>query len=138
MVAPGDLGRHALVFSPGFATAAFHEITAAQEPPAEWRETFTRATSAPADSWRVEITATGSAEVRLRHLLLDLGPEQRRARLADLLGRPISAVEASDAYDLANPYRVVFHAKELPLEPRPLLGKPGVGRCRDRDRGAGE
>ena len=122
VVAPGDLGRQALVFSPGFATAAFHEITAAQEPPAEWREIFTRA--AATDTWRVELAATGSAEVRLRRLLLDLGPEQRRARLSDLLDLPVTSVEATDAYDLSAPYRIVVHAVGLTPESRPLL--PGL------------
>lgn len=123
IVAPGDLGRHALVFSRDFARAGFHEITAAQEPPAVWTEHYARPSDAAA-GWRVEISALGAAEVRLRHLLLGLSPAQRAARMGELLGRPVASVEAPDAYDLSAPYRVVLRAADVPAAPTPLL--PGL------------
>ncbi len=104
IVAPGDLGRKALVFSRDFATAAFHEITATQEPPAEWRETFSY--DATASAWRIQIAATGAAETALRNLFLDQSPAQRREHARALLGWPEATVTeliASDPYDISRP-----------------------------------
>jgi hypothetical protein len=120
VVAPGNLGRHALVFSPGFATAAFHEITAAQEAPAAWTETFSSA-SGPG---RIQISATGSAELALRRLVAGLSPAQRVALLSDRLGAPVSDLAPADAFDLSRPFTLSFSAAAIPSAPRPLL--PGL------------
>ena len=130
IVAPGDLGRKALVFSRDFSTAAFHEITAAQEAPAEWRETF--AYDATASAWRVEIAATGSAETTLRHLFLDQSPAQRRERARALLGWPeavVTEVVVSDPYDISRPAALSLAATapadSLARRPPPPLA-PGL------------
>lgn len=112
VVAPGDLGRHALVFAKEFASATFHEITAAQEPPAEWRETF--AYDDASSLWRIRISATGAAEVALRHLLLGHTPAQRREHLRSLLDWPeavVTEVVAPDPYDLNAPFVLAFAAR---------------------------
>jgi transglutaminase-like putative cysteine protease len=122
IVAPGDLGRQALAFTPGFATAAFHEITAAQEPPATWTETF----SEPSPGLHhIQISATGSAELALRRLLLDLSPAQRRATLADWLGSPVTTLHAPDAFDLSRPFTLSLTTSVAPAPHlRPLV--PGL------------
>ena len=109
VVAPGNLGRQALVFAKGFSAAAFHRISPAQEPSAEWRETF--AYDAASSAWRIQISATGSAEVALRHLLLDHTPARRRERLRSLLDWPeaaVAEVTAPDPYDLNAPFVLAF------------------------------
>lgn len=121
VVAPGDLNRKALVFSRDFSTAAFHEITAAQEPPAVWQENYA---ALAGGGGRITLSATGAAEVRLRHLVLNLGPAQRAARLGELLGIPVASVDHSDPYDLARPYSVVVHVNTLPDAKSPML--PGL------------
>ncbi len=122
VVAPGNLGRHALVFSPGFARAAFHQISAAQEEPATWTETFS---PAPDGRHRIVVSATGSAELALRRLLLGRSPAQRRALLADWLGSPIAALEYPDPFDLSRPFTLAFTSALAPdPELRPLA--PGL------------
>jgi hypothetical protein len=125
IIAPGDLGRDALVFAPDFSTAAFHKITAAQEPPSEWRETFSRA-AAPF-AWQLHLTATGSAEVALRHLLLNLSPEAKRERLRTLLALPgasITNVTAPDPYDLSRPYEIAVTLQALAASPEFPITRP--------------
>src|SRR5690606_34593473 len=96
----------ALVFAPGFESAAFHEITSTQEPAATWSETWDIPTDSPAS---LTLKATGAAEVRLRHLLLNAGPTARRFILQDLLQQPdaqVLFVSAHDPFALGEPYRI--------------------------------
>jgi transglutaminase-like putative cysteine protease len=110
IVAPGNLGRPALAFSRDFSQATFHEITATQEPPSEWRETITRPLGDLPAPHLIKISASGSAEVSLRRLLVGLGPVARHARLQELFGAPISSVSMSDPYDLQTPFFIEFGA----------------------------
>ncbi len=124
VVAPGNLGRQALVFSRDFSAAAFHEITAAQEPPSKWIEHITANPFDPAVT-RIQISATGSADVALRRLLLGLSPAQRRARLGDLLDHPVTIVSIPDPYDLATPFILDLEVATPPdTSLRPLV--PGL------------
>jgi transglutaminase-like putative cysteine protease len=122
VVAPGNLGRQALVFSPGFARAEFHLITAAQEPGSTWTESFTPASD---DTHRIQISATGSAGLALRRLLLGQNPQQRLYQLSTWLGAPVSALDFPDPYDLSRPFALSFTTTALPATlPRPLA--PGL------------
>ena len=106
IIAPGNLGRQALVFAPGFETAAFQEIAATQEPAATWLETWDIRDDASAT---LTLNATGAAEVRLRHLLLNAGPTARRFILQNLLQKPdaqVLSVSSHDPYALGEPYRI--------------------------------
>jgi transglutaminase-like putative cysteine protease len=114
-VAPGNLGRRALVFAPGYASAAFHQIGAAQEPPATWTETFS---TTDEGLHRLQVTATGSAELALRRLLLGLSPAQRRLYLSEWLGGPVLSLAVPDAFDLSRPYTLTLLT---PVAPRPAL-----------------
>lgn len=107
VVAPGNLGRQALVFNRDFSSATFHEITAAQEPPATWREHYDY--DRTARRWTLELRATGSAEVHLRHLFANLNPTQRRAFFLNQLGYPftqVSELRSPDPYSLSEPFKV--------------------------------
>jgi transglutaminase-like putative cysteine protease len=122
VVAPGNLGRQALVFTRDFSTATFHEITAAQEPNAGWSETFSTPTPG---RYRVEISATGSAEVALRRLLAGHSPAQLRALLSDWLEVRVTALAHRDPYDLAAPLVLTFETTPAPRHDiRPLA--PGL------------
>jgi transglutaminase-like putative cysteine protease len=127
IVAPGNFGRQALVFNRDFSSAAFHEITAAQEPPAVWRERFTPDPARGA--WRIELSASGSAEVTLRDLVRELAPAARTERLRNLLalsGASVTEVNSGDPYDLATPYTIAFNvlSSAAAPSPRPLI--PGL------------
>jgi transglutaminase-like putative cysteine protease len=128
VVAPGNLGRQALVFTRDFSTATFHEITAAQEPPAEWRETIAPHSSG-SSATRIQIFATGSAGVALRRLLLGLSPAQRRDRLGGLLNHPVTAVSTPDPYDLTTPFVIDLETNAAPTSPFPPLA-PGLAAYR--------
>ncbi|MFH1499974.1 MAG: transglutaminase domain-containing protein [Verrucomicrobiota bacterium] len=105
IIAPGNLGRQGLVFSKGFESAEFHEITGEQEPPAVWREKFTHEHVTGARELRV--TATGPAEVVLRQTFANLPPQIRRERIRQMLGwgtASIDSVDMPDPYDLSVPF----------------------------------
>lgn len=126
IVAPGDLGRHALAFSRDFSKAAFHEITAAQEPPSVWKELWTPGTDNRAS---VLLGADGAAAVDLRHLFLDLSPVQRALRLQSLYstnGFTVTRIELGDPYDLASPFVVKAEVNLLRAKLPPPLSVPGL------------
>ena len=125
VVAPGNVSRDALVFSRDFSTSAFHQITATQESPSEWRETLSTHPDSPEILTRIQISATGSANVALRHLLLGLSPAQRRTRLGDLLGHPVTAVTTPDPYDLSAPFTIDLAVAAPLTAPFPPLA-PGL------------
>lgn len=105
IIAPGDLGRQGLVFSRGFEKAEFHEITAEQEPRAEWLEqyTFNRAE----ERWELNISAKGAAEAMLRRNMADQPPRIRAERIRQQLGLTaanIDKIQLPDPYDLATPF----------------------------------
>ena len=106
IVAAGDLGRQSLAFN-GRGAAAFHEITAAQEPPGEWHEDFNFTREAPA--WTLKLRAKGPAEVVLRRWFAEMPSSDRAERLQALLawrGGPVKRVTTGDPYDLGSPFEV--------------------------------
>ncbi|MBC8040856.1 MAG: hypothetical protein H7Y06_09960 [Opitutaceae bacterium] len=126
IVAPGDLGRHALAFSRDFSKATFHEITAAQEPSSVWKELWTPGTDNRAT---VLLGADGSADVDLRHLFLDLSPDQRARRLQSLYptnGFTVIRIDLGDPYDLATPFVVKAEVNLLRGKLPPPLSVPGL------------
>lgn len=126
IVAPGDLGRHALAFSGDFSKAAFHEITAAQEPPSVWKELWTPGADNRAS---VLIGAEGAAAVDLRHFFLDLSPSRRAVRLQSLYpdnAFTVTRVELGDPYDLAVPFVVKAEVVLARRQPLPPLSAPGL------------
>lgn len=126
IVAPGDLGRHALAFSRDFSKAAFHEITAAQEPSSVWKELWTPAADSRAT---LILGADGAADVDLRHLFLDLSPGQRALRLQSLYptnGFTVTRIELGDPYDLATSFFVKAEVNLLRGKLPPPLSMPGI------------
>lgn len=128
VIAPGDAGRPAFAFPAGLDAGRFIEVVAAQEPPAEWRESWRLSPGAAGSAARGKVTlaATGFAEASLRRLFADLTPARRAARLHALLGidtLTLEGISATDAYDLATPFRIeatvgaVFPADILPRPP---------------------
>lgn len=105
IVAPGDLGRQALVFTRDFSSAAFHEITAAQEPKSEWNEFFHF--DAKDSTWRLRLWAKGSAEVTLRRMFAAMPSVIRAERIQSLLlwrYCVVQQVTTSDPYDTSIPF----------------------------------
>jgi hypothetical protein len=126
IVAPGDLGRHALAFSRDFSKATFHEITAAQESPSTWKELWTPGADNRAT---LLLGADGAADVDLRHLFLDLSPDQRARRLQSLYptnGFTVTRIELGDPYDLATPFVVKAEVNLLRGKLPPPLSVPGL------------
>jgi transglutaminase-like putative cysteine protease len=126
VVAPGDLGRHALAFSRDFCKAAFHEITAAQEPASVWKELWTPGSE---DRATVLLGAEGAAAVDLRHLFLNLSPAQRARRLQSLYPDnefTVVRVEVGDAFDLAAPFVVKAEVGLTRGQLPPPLSVPGL------------
>lgn len=126
IVAPGDLGRHALAFSRDFSKATFHEITAAQEPSSAWKELWTPGTENRAT---VLLGADGAADVDLRHLFLDLSPAQRARRLQSLYpanGFTVTRIELGDPYELSTPFVVKAEVNLLRGKLPPPLSVPGL------------
>lgn len=126
IVAPGDLGRHALAFSRDFSKATFHEITAAQEPSSVWKELWTPGADNRAT---LLLGADGAAAVDLRHLFLDLSPDQRARRLQSLYptnGFNVTRIELGDPYDLATPFVVKAEVNLLRGKLPPPLSVPGL------------
>ena len=104
IVAPGDLGRQALAFN-ARGGAAFHEITAAQEPKSEWNEFYHF--DAKDSTWTLRLFAKGSAEVTLRRLFAGMPEGIRAERIQSLLswrGCVVQQVTASDPYDASVPF----------------------------------
>jgi hypothetical protein len=107
VIASGDLGRQGLVFAANGTGATFHEITAEQEPPSEWTESFQfdRANRV----WTLRLSAKGSAEVMLRRMFVAMPAGTRVERLSAVLPwgmRQVKAVKAGDPYDCAVPFVV--------------------------------
>ncbi|MFA6288999.1 MAG: DUF3857 domain-containing transglutaminase family protein [Opitutaceae bacterium] len=106
IVAPGDLGRHALAFSRDFSKAAFHEITAAQEPQSEWHEDyhFDDKTS----TWTLRLSAKGSAEVTLRRMFVNMPAGVRAEHIQSVLSWReagfVQQVATNDPYDAGTPF----------------------------------
>ncbi|TSJ76731.1 DUF3857 domain-containing protein [Rariglobus hedericola] len=126
IVAPGDLGRHALAFSRDFSKATFYEITAAQEPSSVWKELWTPGADNRAT---LLLGADGAADVDLRHLFLDLSPDQRARRLQSLYptnGFTVTRIELGDPYDLAAPFVVKAEVNLLRGKLPPPLSVPGL------------
>ncbi|MFT3867793.1 MAG: transglutaminase family protein [Nibricoccus sp.] len=131
VIAPGDLGREALVF-PKNGAANFMKILAAQEPASEWKEIWKLSPGLSGISLvgSLTLSASGAADTMLRRSFSELTPTQRVARLQEWFGVPaltIESVSVGDAYDLAHEYhveakvRVAAH-ESLPLRP-PELGR---------------
>jgi transglutaminase-like putative cysteine protease len=126
IIAPGDLGRHALAFSRDFSKATFHEITAAQESPSAWKELWTPGAENRAT---LLLGADGAADVDLRHLFLDLSPDQRARRLQSLYptnGFSVTRIDLGDPYDLATPFVVKAEVNLLRGKLPPPLSVPGL------------
>ncbi len=106
IISPGNYGRKSLVFNIQ-GTSNFHEITAAQEPPSEWHETFTF--TKESSMWTLELEAKGAAEVALRRWIAEMPTDNRSERMQALLawrcGR-VTRVIAGDPYDLGSPFKV--------------------------------
>lgn len=133
VVAPGNLGRQALVFSRDFSSTSLQPITATQEAPPAWHERFIP--DPERQEWRIELTATSSAEVHLRHLLLGLAPAARAERLRSLLATPgasVTEVRAGDPYDLAAPFTIRFTARVPAAAPPPPELIPGLAAFESR------
>lgn len=110
VIAPGDLGRQALVF-PKSGPAIFMKILDAQEPPSEWKEIWKLSPGSAGNSHvgSLTLSASGASDAMLRRLFSELTPTQRIMRLQERFGVPtltIESVTAGDAYDLAHEYRV--------------------------------
>lgn len=131
VIAPGDLGREALVF-PKNGAANFMKILATQEPPSEWKEIWklSPGLSGINQVGSLTLSASGAADTMLRRMFSELTPTQRMARLQEWIGVPaltIESISVGDAYDLAHEYRVeskvrVASPEQLPVRP-PELGR---------------
>lgn len=126
IVAPGDLGRHALAFSRDFSKATFHEITAAQEPASTWINLWTHLAD---KRWKLTLGGEGFSEVKLRRLFGDLSPAQRLQRLQSLYsqnGFTVVSLEMGDPYDIKTPFNVVADVNFDHLTPHPPIAVPGL------------
>ena len=126
VIAPGNLGRHALAFNSAGTAAAFHEITGIQEPPSRWKEQWTLRND---DRATLTLSADGAATVELRHLFRHLTPAQRQRRLQSLYsqnGFTVTRIVAGDPHDLTTPFVVIADVTLLRDTPPAPFTPPGL------------